>query len=147
MIQLDISDIKLQVRADEGKAQVFDPVRKRWLILTPEEHVRQYVIQTLITKLKYPAALLSVEKQIEVNGMVKRFDIVVYNRRHRPWMLVECKAPEVMISEDTLRQLLNYQNNIQGRYWLMSNGHQTFCADAQQIDAIKWLDKLPAYDL
>jgi hypothetical protein len=147
MIQLDISDIQLQLRDSDGKTQVFDPVRKRWLILTPEEHVRQYIIQVLTRKLNYPAALLSVEKQIEVNGMVKRFDVVVYNREHKPWMLVECKAPEVMIAEATLHQLLNYQRNIQCRYWLLTNGHQTFCADAQNVAEIKWLSELPAYDL
>jgi hypothetical protein len=147
MIQLDISDIKLQLRDSEGKTQVFDPVRKRWLILTPEEHVRQYIIQVLTQKLNYPAALLSVEKQIEVNGMVKRFDVVVYNREHKPWMLVECKAPEVMIAEATLHQLLNYQRNIQCRYWLLTNGHQTFCADSLNVEEIKWLSELPAYDL
>lgn len=147
MINLDISDIQLQLRADEGKTHVFDPVRKRWLILTPEEHVRQYVIQIMSKKLKYPSSMLSVEKQIEVNGMPKRFDIVVYNRQYKPWMLVECKSPEVMISQDTLRQLLNYQNHTQCRYWLLTNGHQTFCADAENISEIKWLSSLPSYHL
>jgi hypothetical protein len=147
LIQLDITDIQLRLRKNEEKTQVFDPVRKRWLILTPEEHVRQYIIQVLIQKLDYPIAMLSVEKQIEVNGMVKRFDVVVYNREHKPWMLVECKAPEIMISEATLHQLLNYQSNIQGKYWLLTNGHQTFCADANNVEEIKWLSELPAYDL
>ncbi len=147
MIQLDISDIALQLRNNGEKTQVFDPVRKRWLVLTPEEHVRQYIIQILTQKLQYPPALLSVEKQIEVNGMIKRFDVVVYNRDHKPWMLVECKAPEIAVSESTLQQLLNYQRNIQCRYWLLTNGHQTYCADANNIEAISWLSELPAYDL
>lgn len=147
MILLDITEIQLQLRNCEGKTQVFDPVRKRWLVLTPEEHVRQYILQVLAQKLNYPIAMLSVEKQIEVNGMAKRFDIVVYNREHKPWMLVECKAPEVVISEATLHQLLNYQRSIQCRYWLLTNGHQTFCADAKNIEAINWLSELPAYDL
>lgn len=147
MIQLDISNIELQLRAEDGKTRVFDPARKRWLILTPEEHVRQYVIQILSGKMKYPLAMLSVEKQIEVNGMEKRFDMVIYNRRHKPWMLVECKSPEVMLSESTLMQLLNYQSHIQCRYWLLTNGHQTFCADAENIEDIKWLTELPAYNL
>lgn len=147
MVQLDISDIQLQLRNHGGKTQVFDPVRKRWLILTPEEHVRQYTIQVLVQKMGYPLAMLSVEKQIEVGGMVKRFDIVVYGREHNPWMLVECKAHEVMITEAALHQLLNYQRNIQGKYWLLTNGHQTFCADANNVENIRWLNKLPAYDL
>jgi hypothetical protein len=123
-------------------------VRKRWFILTPEEHVRQYMIEVLVKQMHYPLALLSVEKQIEVGGMTKRFDIVVYNREeHRPWMLVECKAPEVPITESTLQQLLNYQRTIQCRYWLLTNGHQTFCGDAHDIEEIKWLNELPPYDL
>ena len=147
MVQLDISDIQLQLRNNGDKTQVFDPVRKRWVILTPEEHVRQYIIQLLTQKMQYPLALLSVEKQIEVNGLVKRFDVVVYNRDHKPWMLVECKAPEIPVSENTLQQLLSYQSHIQCRYWLLTNGHQTYCADAGNIKSIAWLSVLPAYDL
>lgn len=147
MVQLDISEIQLRLRNNEGKTQVFDPVRKRWLILTPEEHVRQYIIQVLVQKMGYPVTMLSVEKQIEVNGMAKRFDVVVYGKGHNPWMLVECKAPDIMITEATLHQLLNYQRSIQGKYWLLTNGHQNLCADANNIEAIKWLSELPAYDL
>jgi hypothetical protein len=147
LIALDISDIQLQLRQLGDKTQVFDPIRKRWVILTPEEHVRQYIIQVLLAKNNYPSGLVSVEKQISVGGMLKRFDIVVYDRDHRPWMLIECKAPEVAIAENTLRQLLNYQRTTQCRYWLLTNGHQAFCADAQNIEKIKWLEDLPAYDL
>lgn len=147
MITLDIQDIKLQLKQDSGKTLVFDPIRKRWFILTPEEHVRQYIIQVMLGKMNYPPALLSVEKQITVGSMTKRFDVVVYNRHHKPWMLVECKAPEIEISEKTLLQLLNYQRTTQCRYWLLTNGHQTFCADACNITEIKWLDALPPYDL
>jgi hypothetical protein len=147
MIRLDISGIALQLRQQDDKTQVFDPVRRRWLILTPEEHVRQYLIQVMNSKLSYPLSLLAVEKQVQVGTLLKRFDIVVYNRDHKPWMLAECKAPEIAISEHTFRQLLNYQSSIQCRYWLLSNGHQTFCADARDIHNIKWLDELPPYDL
>ncbi|HYD22632.1 MAG TPA: type I restriction enzyme HsdR N-terminal domain-containing protein [Flavipsychrobacter sp.] len=147
MISLDISTIKLQLKTEGPKTLVFDPIRKRWLILTPEEHVRQYIIQVLLTEMNYPSALFSVEKQITVGSMTKRFDVVVYNRHHKPWMLVECKAPEIEISEKTLLQLLNYQRTTQCRYWLLTNGHQTLCADACNIAEIKWLDALPPYDL
>ncbi|MBL7719167.1 MAG: type I restriction enzyme HsdR N-terminal domain-containing protein [Flavipsychrobacter sp.] len=147
MLSLDISGIQLTLRASDGLAQVFDPVRRRWFLLTPEEHVRQYTLQLFIQKLHYPAGMLSVEKQIEVNGMARRFDIVVYDRKHQPWMLVECKAPEIPLSGETLRQLLHYQGQVRCRYWLMTNGHQAFCADAADIHSIKWLEQLPAYDL
>lgn len=147
MIQLDLTGIQLRLAQDAGKTQVFDPIRKRWFILTPEEHVRQYIIYHLLQTLHYPAGMLSVEKQIFVGGLAKRFDIVIYDRQHAPWMLVECKAPEIPISENTLLQLLNYQRTTQCRFWLLSNGHQTFCADACDTNHIKWLDSLPPYDL
>lgn len=115
--------------------------------MTPEEHVRQYVLHYLIEGMQYPKSLISVEKQIKVGHLYKRFDIVVYNRQHQPWMLIECKAPEILISETTLFQLLNYQRTIQCNYWVLTNGHQTFCADACDINSITWLDNLPPYEL
>lgn len=147
MLTLDFSGIHLKLKQEDNKTFVFDPVRKDWYILTPEEHVRQYILQLLIESAEYPKGMIALEKKIMVGDRSKRFDIVVYNREHKPWMLVECKAPEVLITEDTLHQLLNYQRTIQCRYWLLTNGHQTFCADAKEIKNIHWLDSLPAYDL
>jgi hypothetical protein len=145
MIPLNFSNIQLKLRQTDGKTTVFDPVRKKWLVLTPEEHVRQYMIRYMIDVLQYPAALFAVEKLIQVGELNKRFDLVIYNRDHKPWMLVECKAPEVPITETTLRQLLSYQRTVQCNYWLMTNGHKTFCADACDVEHIQWLADLPAY--
>lgn len=146
MIAIDFTNCVLRLRKEEDKTTVFDPVRKKWLILTPEEHVRQYLLAYLVKELQYPASLIAVEKSIKVGNMNKRFDIVVYNRNHTPWMLVECKAPEVAISETTLQQLLNYQRTVQCNYWVLTNGHQVFCADAGNVQEIKWLLSLPVYD-
>ncbi len=147
MISLDYSNISLKLKQDEGKTKVWDPIRKKWLVLTPEEHVRQYMVAFMIATINYPAAMLSVEKLVRVGALNKRFDIVVYNRDHKPWLLVECKAPEVPVTEKTLHQLLSYQQTIQCDYWLLTNGHQTFCADATKANDIKWLASLPAYEL
>jgi hypothetical protein len=144
---IDYANLSLKLRNDEKGSFVYDPVRRKWLVLTPEEHVRQLTISYLTQTLKYPVSLLAVEKNIKVGGLNKRFDIVVYSRNHQPWMLIECKAPEVPVSEQTLYQLLNYQNVVQCKYWLLTNGHQTYCADACNIEDIKWLSSLPAYDL
>jgi len=146
MITPDYTGIELRLKQNAGKTYVFDPLRKKWLILTPEEHVRQYTIHYLQHILKYPAALISVEKKIMVGNMPKRFDIVVYSRAHKPWMLIECKAPEVMLSENVLRQLLQYQQTIQCSYWVLTNGHQMYCADACDIKNISWLSSLPVYN-
>lgn len=147
MITLDYSNIQLKLKQEEGKTFVWDNVRKKWIILTPEEHVRQYMLACMVDMLCYPAALLSVEKTILVGTLKKRFDIMVYNRDHKPWMLVECKAPEVPITEKTLHQLLSYNQTIQCNYWVLSNGHQIFCADATDTTNIKWLTSFPAYEL
>ena len=146
MITIDFKGIELKLRPFEGSAQVFDHVRKIWVSLTPEEHVRQHILHYLSAKLHYPAALIAVEKQVLLGGLAKRFDIVIYNREHNPWMLIECKAPEVDITDATLQQLLQYQHSMQCRYWVLTNGHQTFCADARNIQQITWLKELPAYN-
>lgn len=147
MINVDFTKGELKLKREDGKAYVHDPVRKKWLVLTPEEHVRQYILQYFIHQLKYPTSLISVEKQIAVGTQAKRFDIVVYNRDHKPWLLVECKAPDTSVNDATLHQLLQYHNTMQCSYWMVSNGHQTFCADARNLPEVKWIDELPAYDL
>lgn len=145
MIDLNFQEVQLKLRRQDEKTQVFDPVRKRWVALTPEEHVRQYLLQYLTRRMNYPASLISVEKKIDVGGMPRRFDIVVYGRQHEPWLMAECKAPDVVITEATLFQLLHYQRSTPCNYWLLSNGHQTFCADACDRQHIKWRDALPPY--
>jgi hypothetical protein len=146
MITIDFSDVQLQLRKQDGKTQVFDPVRGGWFILTPEEHVRQYLLHYLINTLQYPASLIAVEKQITLGTLHKRFDIVVYNREHKPWLLAECKAPEIAINEVTLNQLLQYHNSLQCNYWVLCNGHQLYCADASDKNNIVWVNELPAYN-
>lgn len=146
MVAIDFSNIELRLKKEQGKTYVFDPVRKKWIVLTPEEHVRQYLLQHFIKNMNYPASLIAVEKNIKSGSLNKRFDIAVYNRNHQPWLLVECKAPEVTIDQSTLNQLLKYHNELQCSYWLISNGHQNFCADACSIESIKWITQLPDYD-
>jgi hypothetical protein len=145
MITLDFSAMSIKLKQDEGKTFVFDPVRKRWLVLTPEEHVRQYILVYLLEGMRYPTSLIAVEKKIWVGKRAKRFDIVVFDRDHHPWLLIECKEPEVIISEAALQQLLAYHSTLSCRYWMLTNGHQTYCADATDKSDIKWMDALPAY--
>jgi len=147
MVTLDLSGIELKLRQENDKTSVFDIIRKLWVVLTPEEHVRQYIIHYLAEVMHYPTGLMAVEKTITVGAMKKRFDIVVYDREHQPWLLVECKAPEVLITDKTLQQLLNYQRTIQCDHWMLTNGHQNFCADASNINDIRWVDVLPVYEI
>ncbi len=119
-IQYPTPDFKITV--DNGQQKIWDEIRKIHVVLTPEEWVRQNFIAYLVRVLQYPQALISVEKQIKVNNMAKRYDIVVYNRQHEPWMLVECKAPEVQLSANALLQAANYQSVLNTGYMIWVNG-------------------------
>lgn len=145
MISPDWTKIILRTKHEEGRAMVYDPVRRGWFVLTPEEHVRQYLIRYMLDVLQYPPSLIAVEKLVKVGPLSRRYDVVVYSRDHRPWLLAECKSPDVPVAEATLHQLLAYHSVVQARYWLLTNGAQMFCADAGNVADIRWLSALPAY--
>ena len=147
MIHLPLLDGSLQTRSAEGAAQVFDPVRKSWVTLTPEEHVRQLLLQYMIGVLNYPPALIAVERGLSFGHTTLRFDVAVFHREtHEPWLLAECKAPDEPVDDGVLQQLLRYHSRLpQCRYWLVTNGLQSYCADARDLQQIRWLSELPAY--
>ena len=147
MIDLPLLQQTLLTRTDGGFAQVFDPVRRLWVSLTPEEHVRQLLLRYLIDEMAYPASLIAVERALPFLHTSLRFDLVVFHRtNHKPWLLAECKAPEINIDEGVLQQLLRYHSKLPGcRYWLITNGQHSFCADAAEHGNIIWMDALPAY--
>lgn len=140
-----LHNLSLKIKTENETPLVWDIVRKRWIKLTPEEQVRQALIHYFVVEMHYPIGLISVEKQIKLGSLNKRYDIVVFDRNQLPWLLVECKAPEVALTKKALHQLLQYHSQIPCPYWLLSNGLHTFCADATDINAIKWIDNLPKY--
>jgi hypothetical protein len=130
----------------EGSGQfIFDIIRKKYVLLTPEEWVRQNLINYLIKELLYPKGLISVEKEIKINNLRKRYDIVVYDYDHKPWMLIECKEPGVAVSDVTLQQLLRYHHVLQCPYWFLTNGASHFCAEVKN-NTVKWLEAIPAHN-
>ncbi|HUQ97656.1 MAG TPA: type I restriction enzyme HsdR N-terminal domain-containing protein [Chitinophagaceae bacterium] len=124
---------------------IFDAIRKKWLRLTDEEWVRQNFVAYLLTQMHYPAALVALEKSLELNHLKKRFDILVYNRQHQPWMLVECKAASVPLTEATLAQVLRYNISIPVPYIVITNGSATFGWQKEAGD-LKKLHALPQLD-
>ncbi len=147
MISLPLLQKSLSLRTEADATQVYDPVRRAWFILTPEEHVRQLLLLYLLEDLQYPGSLIAIERKID-GPLPRRFDLVVYDRyTHQPWLLAECKAPEVPVTEAAFHQLLAYQKTLSARYWLLTNGIATFCADAAEPSAPRWLDALPPYEL
>lgn len=113
--------------AENGRIEVFDPVRKRFVRLTKEEAVRQNVIAFLTEKKNVPLSHIGVERKIVVNKLYKRPDIVVYSKNGDISMIVECKAPEVMLSEDVLSQVVRYNMALKADYLMITNGISTFC--------------------
>lgn len=101
---------------------IFDPIRKKNIVLTPEEWVRQHVIAFLVQTQKYPVSLIAVERMITFNQLKKRFDVLVYNKNGKPEILIECKAPEVKLSSETLFQISTYNMVFKVPYLFVSNG-------------------------
>lgn len=133
------------LKTEGGLRLIRDEVRRKWIQLSPEEYVRQAVLHYFMHHMRYPAALIAVEKQVRYGSLNKRYDIAVYNREHQPWLLVECKAPGVPLQQDTLHQLLQYHSRLPCPYWLLSNGVENWCADACDVHQIRWMDALPAF--
>lgn len=116
-------DFKLR-REDNGKLSIFDAMRKKYLILTREEWVRQHLIQVLIQNYAYPKSLFSLEKGVKYNQMQKRFDILVLDRLGSPFLLIECKASDIKLTQETVGQVCIYNKTIRAPYLGLSNGKQ-----------------------
>lgn len=118
-------------REKDGRTEVFDPIRKKWLVLTPEERVRQQLILFLLNIKKIPISHLSVEKAITVNGMTKRYDLVVFGKDLKPQMVIECKAPEVEITQAVIEQAGRYNKTLRAPILGVTNGstHYFFTID------------------
>jgi len=125
MIVVDYPAPAFRMQEKEGKGYIFDALRRSWLLLTPEEWVRQNFVQYLIQVKKYPAELIALEKEILLNGLKKRFDILVFDAGHQPWMLVECKAESVPLSEAVLEQALRYHITVPAQFLVITNGRET----------------------
>jgi hypothetical protein len=124
MQTLQFPSFEYKIKAENNQHFIFDEVRKKWLVLTPEEWVRQHLIHFLIQFKHFPSALMQLEKQIKLNDTKKRFDLLVYNNRLQPLLLVECKAPSVVLSQLVLDQILRYNLEVEAQIILITNGLQ-----------------------
>ena len=126
MLVINYPKPEFLIKQEGGKEIIFDPLRKRWLMLTPEEWVRQNFIQYLVQTLHYPAAFIAIEKEIMLGELKKRFDILVYDKDHKPWMMIECKAAAVDLNEAALHQVLRYHISVPVSFLIITNGHTTY---------------------
>ncbi len=112
MIKIEFPKEQPKLRQSQGVKEIFDAIRKKWLVLTPEEWVRQNIILFLLLQKEFPSSLVSVEKEIKLADLKKRYDIVVFNRQTLPWMIIECKEMNTALSEKTMEQILRYHISI-----------------------------------
>lgn len=144
MIHVEYPDPQFNIREEENKHFIFDAIRKVWLQLTDEEWVRQNFVSYLIKVLGYPSTLIALEKEITLNNLRKRFDILIYNQSFEPWLMVECKAPEVPLSTAVLEQVLRYNITVPVEYLVITNGNTTRAWQKREGQLIE-LDQLPVW--
>lgn len=145
MQNLNLPTFEYKVKKDNDKPYIYDIIRKKYVFLTPEEWVRQHFIHLLVNHYKYPKALFAVETGLIYNRMKKRTDIIILSREGTPFLLIECKAPEVKISENTFAQIARYNFKIQPKYLAITNGFKHFCFFTNQ-GHITYLDDFPKYE-
>lgn len=145
-IQLNLLDYQseLKIKKEDGKRYLFDPIRKTYLVLTPEEMVRQLLIQYLLTERNISKNRLALEKALKVNTMTRRWDLLVYTKDMTPWLLVECKAPEVKITQSVFEQISAYNLTLRVPYLLVTNGIETYCCEMDyEGETFKFLEAVP----
>jgi len=149
MKALNLPKYQFRLRKNsDGKTEIFDAIRKRFVVLTPEEWVRQNFIRYLIEEKHFPASLMAVEKGLKVNGMHKRTDIVQYNKLGNPVLIVECKAPEVKLGQDTFDQAARYNMTLQVDYLIITNGMEHYACRMNYAEKeIKFLRELPDFEI
>ena len=146
MEELKFPKYNLQIKNIENKKYIFEPIRKKWLLCTPEEWVRVNCINYIIHTKGYPPSLISVEHQIDVYGLKKRFDLLVYNIDLSPFILIECKSPVVKINQKAFDQIIQYNLKLKCPYLMVTNGlNHYFCTVKQNEKKVEFIDSIPFY--
>jgi type I site-specific restriction endonuclease len=146
MQQLNFPIYNFRFKNSENKVSIFDEIRKKFIILTPEEWVRQHVVRFLLEEKKYPKSLINVEKVLIVNGLRKRYDVVVFNPDGSIFVLVECKAPEIKTAQATFDQIARYNLALKAQFLMVTNGHNHyFCQMDFENEKYAFLKELPDY--
>lgn len=147
-LNLDLTQFQseIQVKQAEGKRWIWDAIRKKWLVLLPEELVRQLLVQYLLLDQGVNRHRIAIERGITLNGLQKRCDILVYDADMQPWLLVECKAPAVRLNEVVFHQIARYNLELQVPYLLVCNGPEAYCCTMDfERKSFDFLAELPSY--
>lgn len=147
MQQLNLPNYNFKLKSTENKTLIFDKIRKKYVVLTPEEWVRQHFVMYLLEDKKYPISLVAIEKQLTLNNLKKRSDILIFNKEGKPEIIVECKSPNVAISQDVFDQIARYNLKINANYLAVTNGLQHFyCKMDFDSESYIFLRELPNYN-
>lgn len=146
MITIEFPAPDFKIVTENHKDLIFDRFRKKYVVLTPEEWVRQNFLNYLVNTLKYPASLMGIEKEIYLGELKKRCDIVVFNKNHQPWMIVECKEMGVPLSNTTLEQIVRYHMVLPAAFLVITNGVNTWCCEHNVAEG-RWefINALPTH--
>lgn len=146
MQKLNLPEYDLKLKQEGGRTLVFDPFRSKYLVMTPEEQVRQLFARYLVEEKQYPASLMATEYALVLNKMSKRCDILVFDRNGKPVVLVECKSPDVRIGREVFDQVARYNMVFKVAYLLITNGLKHYCCRVDhQAGSVEFLDDIPVY--
>jgi hypothetical protein len=146
MMALNLPEFELQLQKSEGKVWIFDVIRKKYIVLTPEEWVRQHLINYFINHLSYPKSLIRIEGGLRYNQLQKRSDILVYNREGKPWMIVECKSYEVELDASSVKQVAVYNATVGATFLALSNGLRHICFTATAEGGVNQINEFPSFE-
>lgn len=146
MQKLNFPNYSFRFKNSENKMSIFDEIRKKFIQLTPEEWVRQHVVKFILEDKQYPKSHVNVEKIVKLNGLTKRYDAVVFQPDGKIFLLVECKAPEVAITQNTFDQIARYNMQLDAKYMMVTNGlNHYFCQMDYEQQHYRFLPDIPQY--
>lgn len=146
MQKLNLPNYKFKLKSNENKTLIFDNIRKKYVVLTPEEWVRQHYIYFLIEEKGYPRSLIALEKQLVINNRKKRTDILIFNTSGNPQIIVECKAPSIKITQATFDQIARYNLKLKANYLIVTNGlDHYYCKMDFEKESYIFLTEIPNY--
>ncbi|MFK8273065.1 type I restriction enzyme HsdR N-terminal domain-containing protein [Capnocytophaga canimorsus] len=146
MQKLNFYPYQFRFKNSENKTLIFDEIRKKFVVLQPEEWVRQHVVQFLIQEKGFPKSLINVEKELVINGLKKRYDIVVYKNKGEILLVVECKAPDILINQKVFDQVFRYNLSLQASVLMVTNGLQHYYAMIDyNSNKLLFMESLPDY--
>ena len=144
MQELNLPQHPLKIKKEDGTRYIFDAIRKKYLVLLPEEWVRQNFVQFLVRDKNYAASLIAIEKGLKLNELQKRADIVIYDKQAKPVVLIECKAPKVKINQQVFEQIARYNMVFKVPYLVVTNGLEHYCAKVDfENNSFEFLKDIP----